>query len=444
MKKYLFLTVALITSLIFASCQEEEFGYNSFEIAYKTNFEKVYGKIKPDQTWDLTTYNLNKLGLVGGPSAMIQTRATSADEPPYPIDQIRVYANHDQLPGFGTNATTGNTNPEYLDNKFSNWFNKNNVTPKVIKSFIFEKPTAPFTIVPISKTTSTNWELHLVDMGPDGDKEYDYKITDYTRQNDPVVIKPNGITGNFYFYIKVGENKDNTMALFDEPAQGDSHVEDNTPNIVLGCETGKTQTKDYKDLALLIIVPQTAIKDIEDDPDDPVVRELFEIEDIKKKYLIEDKGSSVDFDFNDIVVLVEYYNKVNIYNPSDVRNEQWTKAKLLSLCGTIPFSLSIGTSEFGPFDGQVGETDANGNVHPYVGTSGYGGLWEGVEIQGFDITGNNIEVEVEGGRTGVQRITFPELGGCPYIIAVDANVEPKEIDGENISQTWFETHVKQP
>lgn len=58
------------------SCQDEDFGFTAEQIAYETSFSKKFGKIKDIPTFDLSTYNLNKMGLQGGPSAVGQTRAT--------------------------------------------------------------------------------------------------------------------------------------------------------------------------------------------------------------------------------------------------------------------------------------------------------------------------------------------------------------------------------
>lgn len=67
------ISMASIVSL--TSCQDEDFGYTSEQIAYRTNFEKTFKDYKNVDTWDFSTYNLNKMGLEGGPSFGSQTRA---------------------------------------------------------------------------------------------------------------------------------------------------------------------------------------------------------------------------------------------------------------------------------------------------------------------------------------------------------------------------------
>ena len=75
--RILSLAAGLIASvpLFLSSCQDEDYGYTSEQIAYRTNFEKKFGKIKDIQTFDMSSYNLNRLGLQGGPKYSGQTRA---------------------------------------------------------------------------------------------------------------------------------------------------------------------------------------------------------------------------------------------------------------------------------------------------------------------------------------------------------------------------------
>lgn len=65
MKKYLFIIITLLTSLVATSCQDEDFGFTEqdvFKGAYKRNFESTYGKIDSNQSWDLSAHgrSINK------------------------------------------------------------------------------------------------------------------------------------------------------------------------------------------------------------------------------------------------------------------------------------------------------------------------------------------------------------------------------------------------
>lgn len=75
-KKHLLLAMSGLASLmLLGSCQDEDLGYSAEQIAFRTNFEKAFSNYKDVETWDFSTYNLNKLGLEGGPSYNGQTRA---------------------------------------------------------------------------------------------------------------------------------------------------------------------------------------------------------------------------------------------------------------------------------------------------------------------------------------------------------------------------------
>lgn len=68
MKKILFIILGLIVSLIAVSCQDEDFGYTEqdvFKGVYKRNFEKEFGKIDPNQSWDLSAHGRSVSKLQG-------------------------------------------------------------------------------------------------------------------------------------------------------------------------------------------------------------------------------------------------------------------------------------------------------------------------------------------------------------------------------------------
>lgn len=64
-----------IASLLLSGCQDEDFGFTELEIKTKTSFEKHFGEIKPDQVWDFSSYNMNRLGLQSGFNQTATTRA---------------------------------------------------------------------------------------------------------------------------------------------------------------------------------------------------------------------------------------------------------------------------------------------------------------------------------------------------------------------------------
>lgn len=461
MKKYLFLITLLVTSLMATSCHEEDFGYTSDQIAYKTNFEKKYGKIKPDQTWDLTTYNLKKMGLVGGPSAMMKTRAlTDTDLVPQSDRTVIVgFPNNGTIPGITHAATTGSSYPglQYKGNLYNNWFKNQSSTGS---DFVLEKPNVMFTIIPFHQASGIGkWSLHLVDMN----NHFDYTVLNSTEMNCPFSINPQNISGDIYFYVKFEDgktlsSKDGDMATyFCTDAKTTGVTKDKpTPNFILG-----TGGDGCNQLAFLIVVPQDDNTPITPDPEpipdpdpvdpdpvdpdpvdpDPVVPDppitIYKTEKIIKQYMIEDKGSTVDFDFNDIVVVVTQNKKTNLGDPSDVTITQ--SAKLKYRLGTIPFTLTIGDKQFA----QMTATNVDEGHLPTQEEYGAIASAGGVIITGWNPDTNNIIVVVEDGTVENPIVTFPANGACPYMIAVDQNTTcPGE--GNSVNQEWFETWVKEP
>ena len=75
MKKLNYLALGAVASLaVLAGCQDEDFGYSKEQIQVQSSFEKHFGELKPDQIWDFSSYNLNRLGLEGGFNNVGKTR----------------------------------------------------------------------------------------------------------------------------------------------------------------------------------------------------------------------------------------------------------------------------------------------------------------------------------------------------------------------------------
>lgn len=153
------LSAAIALPLVLTGCQDEEFGYTKAEIdaaMYSKNFQQMYGEISEDQTWDFSTYNLQKLGLIGGPNAdgnddHSLTRAA--------------------IPGLVT--TYENQGWYNVSSETTTWLNthlkeKENNT-KYVSSFDWEKSTAgsadPLYVIPIYQgQTGMVWNLELIDI----------------------------------------------------------------------------------------------------------------------------------------------------------------------------------------------------------------------------------------------------------------------------------------
>lgn len=163
--------LTMASTLILSSCQDEDFGYTADQIAYNTNFEKAYGKISEIPTWDLSTYNLNRMKLQGGPSedyAAIggaQTRAMG-------MPASDVISDYRTDPFNVAPSTTTWLNAE-LAEKVNNSLKGEAFT--MINPYYDNNPdhedNRDFLIIPIYQGASgMTWDLHIVD------EQHDYNI----------------------------------------------------------------------------------------------------------------------------------------------------------------------------------------------------------------------------------------------------------------------------
>lgn len=148
-----------------------------------------------------------------------------------------------------------------------------------------------------------------------------------------------------------------------------------------------------------------------------------------KRYMVEDLGATDDFDFNDIVIDVmdatietHNVNKENNAIKSDAVTSTTRKqtAIIRHLGGTLPFQLTIGTTELPEMQGVMG---ANPN--------------QSYEIEGWDPDLNNITIKVRQlNNAGVFTIQFPKKGEAPMIIAVDPSQEWMS-ERQSVPASWF-------
>lgn len=175
----------------------------------------------------------------------------------------------------------------------------------------------------------------------------------------------------------------------------------------------------------------------------------------KKRYMIEDLGSTYDFDFNDIVVDVTQ----KILTDVGTRTQTITStANLAHLCGTIPFQLQIGDTTLPKVDGNnAGANEGDPGYEPAKDKDG--GKYNdyiNATVQNWNPETNNIKVTVWPNEAGVSTqdtdphtysnpngsgvtYTFP-TDGCknPYIIAVDQSVGWTR-ESYAVPENWFNT-----
>jgi hypothetical protein len=145
-----------------------------------------------------------------------------------------------------------------------------------------------------------------------------------------------------------------------------------------------------------------------------LVQELKYPEPIVKRYLIEDLGDADDFDFNDIVVDCEDDGKGN------------KTAKIRAMGGTIDFTLDIGgTTWTKSVDGAKLSPVVNVKdmVNTKAGIVNYNDVIATFSIPNWNPDTNNITITVNGTTFDtIYKIQFPHVGEVPMIVAVSPEI----------------------
>lgn len=225
---------------------------------------------------------------------------------------------------------------------------------------------------------------------------------------------------------------------------------------------------DYNDLVLLIISDE-----IKTETD-----EYYNSKTIKKRYMVEDLGTTDDIDFNDMVVDIEetkWYKytvtKTNgeptnvVETPVDDNDATHTntqKAIIRAMGGTLDFDFKIGGKVvFTKSTSQYTVGTMYNTTRDHINYSNV--MWEGT-VSGWNPSENNVSFTVynknspgngssDGVGTSSYDIVFPGLGEVPYIIAFDPSKEwrderhpicKKWLAGEEPAQwEWPEPHDKE-
>ena len=198
------------------------------------------------------------------------------------------------------------------------------------------------------------------------------------------------------------------------------------------------------------------------------IPEILELEDgydsnIEKRYLMEDLGSTFDFDFNDIVLDMthSFHTDIHYTQATDSQNnpvyedgqpvmqadgitvsDPKQTAKISHLCGTIPFSVYID-------DYQLGGKEFQGKGGGVIGSDGFTPTTEAeLSEYTFDLTAegnpwnyltNNIKLTAKSltnDNMYYNDIVFPKAGEAPMIIAVPIT-QSWTAEHEQIPSTWF-------
>ena len=454
-----------IMGAAFTSCSKENLFDNEAAIEkqkaeYEANFVKKFGAIDPNQSWDFSS-------MTPSTSMVSTTRAlTRGDGDSYNAD-----------------ATEGQI---LIQKATIDWMSENmkaginNV--KKGKPFFLQVPQNSFTIVPIFQgTASYFWQLWMHVDGITEDKliwSKGEKITYRTSETSTSWASPGTsnagmnnafevkaptyefanlpVNANMYFYLKVwnsySDYKKNTinpraltsldqmmLALIDCPRP--TNVPAGNTVSIIGCEDNKSGDYDYEDLVFMMY----------GNPAPPIQHVDEVIVGTTKRYMMEDLGTTDDFDFNDVVVDVTTDRvKKKIFYDIDA-NGSWTfnheeiiehlpqEAIVRAAGGTLDFTLTIGNTTWTksakfPNYQEMLNTGWQGSA------ISYGAELDKFEVSGYDPSTNNISVTVQGrgGSGEVMVITFPKKGKAPMIIALDASNNWMD-ERSSVPEGWFTT-----
>jgi hypothetical protein len=466
MNKSLVIGCFAVIGMGFMSCSKDLYDSNAVNEKqnekqkndYATNFVKRYGEIDPNQTWDFATMapisglpstgNVNTRAAGDGGATSVSVIQQSSGT--MRIEKDVIDWMHEEFKAGANNSKKGS--PFYLKTQEQT-----------------------FTIVPFYQgVASYYWELWMNVGGVDvqvwsKNQDLTYKTSEngsseaMTNNGVPAeAIEVNAPTYTYqatanqslYFYLKIWKNGSKTtvnpdvttssldkMMLALEGALRPASVPVDNEVTIIGCEDATDN--DYEDLVFLIYGKPT-----------PPITPVDEIEITEtKRYMMEDLGTTDDFDFNDIVVDVQNVYSQKIYWKSTA-NGGWEESKrdapvskgqraiVRAAGGIYDFTLKIGdktwTKSQNLSAGSMLNTGSGGSSIHFSGPSS--------ELAKFDVTGwipkdNNVSVTVAGQDNNGILIKFPEAGEAPMMIAVDGDIDWMH-ERSGVPSNWFKDWFK--
>ena len=453
-----------VIAIAMASCaktdlydENSEILISSHKTDYEANFVKKYGEVDPNKSWDM-----------------------SSNEPRYsltPIDEASKASTR-------TAPYTQTTSTAIVEQSTLQWFFQNTPAGKNNRKkgdpFYVDIAEGSFTIVPIFQgNASYYWELwmHVDGISEDiqiwkkGD-DLKYRETDGgelktvgTEQagiprnafqvSAPAITFSGLPKGNMYFYLRMWKSTDKytndiekshytqlsslnqKMIVLKDFAKPSCVPSDDVSYKIIGCEDANDN--DYEDLAFLIY-------------GNFGINEPVKVyEEIPKRYMVEDLGSTDDFDFNDVVVdvwnryetIYEYElidgerTLVNTTGPTLIK--QWAIVRAAG--GTIDFTIKIGNSTTWTKSQHVDPVTTMVNTGRDGAINYVDKIIDKFDIENmdWDSANNNIKIEVDGrGKNlGVYNIPFPKKGEIPMILAVDPSVNWM-LERDGVPKSWID------
>jgi hypothetical protein len=219
--------------------------------------------------------------------------------------------------------------------------------------------------------------------------------------------------------------KGQMLALQDVPRP--ANIAEDNEVMIIGCEDADLKDSDWDcNDVVFLVYGKTVPKPIK-------IEEGDEIEEVKTvRYMIEDLGSTDDFDFNDIVVDVTEIRTISPTYTNGVVTKWNEKGKrqeavIRHLGGTLPFVLKIGNKEYAAGGQDTFQTSPDLKLDDVTGWTGLNGA-------------HNVSIEVEQKNSeGVFKVQFPKAGEAPMIIAVDPS-QGWMTERQSVPADWFYTN----
>ena len=249
---------------------------------------------------------------------------------------------------------------------------------------------------------------------------------------------------NMYFYLKVYDpgtkrtfvtSSLGQMMLTMDDCPVPASVPAGNEVMIVGCEDRPNYDQDYEDVIFMVYGKPV-----------PPVHFLKErITTKAKRYMMEDLGTTDDFDFNDVVVdVAERTKETLVYTTDADGNEKYTGksttevlkplATVRAMGGTLDFTLKIGNTSWT----KSSNFDA-GTMYNTQGDIKYDAVLDEFEVDGWSYDQNNVSVTVQNkDNDGVKNIGFPKAGEAPMIIAFDPTQEWMK-ERQSIPEDWFTT-----
>lgn len=408
----------LIAGMAFASCSHEveydenyaekqqAFKAEQLKLEYKANFEKKYGKIDPNQSWDFTNYSdANRASTRASAQSV-----TSGWE--YLIKNFKklVMDDRDLVQAIDYTKGLKPWNPNFSAKLYPAYCHAiEGVKYSYYHIGIVENGEEPYDVLQTINTKSGFWY--------DAQKDNGAMNANWGR----LINSKNLQTGSSSYWV----------AYYTYPTTGEQEYKDGNKNVMDNISSFKIEyykeivvngdkywcfdcnhDGDYSDLICLV-----------DDADPAPIR---------KRYMIEDLGATDDFDFNDIVVDV-------IQESSGSQ-----KAQIRAMGGTLNFTLTIGDTSWTKKGSQVTVNGAlvNTDQKTMYNTEApnYELMLAEFAVSGWDFVANNISVAVESNdnKSIIQVIPFPREGEAPMIIAFDPITTHWNVEREAFDSGFYE------